>query len=459
MKSKIVLLAALVLAIVTDSVRAAEPRPLDLFNSRILPIFRSPRPASCIQCHPASVDLKNYILPSHETTFVSLRDQGLVNLDNPEQSKILTLIRMGEKDRDRGARLIHEKTRKAEFAAFAAWLKACAADPKLRSLPPLTESERARPPRPNEVIRHARKSRVVDSFVRTVWSQRMRCFPCHTPNDIDANNPRHQVALKNMKKFRAKYPGLLEKVDFFKKTPEATLEYLVEKSRNTPKGQIPLLDLKNPARSLLILKPLSKVPRKRADGTFEPASSVAPISHMGGMKMHKDDQSYKSFVTWITDYARVVGDRYASVEDLPEDNWYASRSIIRLMATPNAWKVGQPVQLFVHGFDTASGRFDSEPIAFTQGTVTPRHIVNGALFLLAPRKGRASIAWDRERATLPRGRYLVRVFVDSKRRLAKDASLMLGADDYVGQAEISRARWREGFRHAETIRSDALTRD
>lgn len=437
--------------------RSAEPSPLDLFNSRILPIFRSPKPASCIQCHLASVDLKNYILPSHEKTFASLRDQGLVDLDSPEKSKILGLIRMGEKDLDNGARLIHAKMRQAEYQAFAAWLKACCNDPKLRSLPPLTAAQRARPARPNEVIRHARKSRVVDSFVRNVWSQRMRCFPCHTPNDIDANNPKHQAAIKNMAKFRQQYPGLLEKVEIFKKTPEATLDYLVSKSRQTPNRQRPLLDLKDPANSLLILKPLSKLPKKRADGTFHPASSGDPISHMGGLKMHKDDQSYKAFVTWIADYSRVVGDRYASVQDLPADNWFASRSILRLAAAPANFQVGQPVQLFVHAFDQQSGRFDSQPIAFTQGTVTPRRMVNGALFLLAPRETRSRSNWDRERARLPGGRYLVRVFLDSKHRLADDATLMLGADDYVGEMEIARARWREGFRHAETIQGNTLS--
>jgi hypothetical protein len=41
------------------------------------------------------VDLKNYILPSHEKTFVSLRDQGLIDLENPADSKILRLIAMG----------------------------------------------------------------------------------------------------------------------------------------------------------------------------------------------------------------------------------------------------------------------------------------------------------------------------------------------------------------------------
>ena len=153
--------------------------PVELFNARIMPIFRSPQPSSCVQCHLSSVDLKNYILPSHEKTFLSLRDQGLIDLDAPPKSKILTLIRMGDKDQDRGARLIHEKTRLAEYEAFAAWVDACCSDSKLRNLPPLMKAERATPASSNAVIRHARKSRVVDSFVRNIWSQRMRCFPCH----------------------------------------------------------------------------------------------------------------------------------------------------------------------------------------------------------------------------------------------------------------------------------------
>src|SRR5689334_6297269 len=90
---------------------AEEPlSPQELFDRRIMPIFKSPEPSSCTQCHLAGVDLKNYILPSHEKTFISLRDQGLINLDKPEESKILRLIRMD--DNNPGAKLIREKVRK-----------------------------------------------------------------------------------------------------------------------------------------------------------------------------------------------------------------------------------------------------------------------------------------------------------------------------------------------------------
>ena len=49
----------------------ADESALALFQQRIMPIFRSPQPSSCVQCHLASVDLKDYIRPSHQETFIT----------------------------------------------------------------------------------------------------------------------------------------------------------------------------------------------------------------------------------------------------------------------------------------------------------------------------------------------------------------------------------------------------
>jgi hypothetical protein len=439
---------------------ANEPTPLELFDQRIMPIFRSPQPSSCVQCHLSAVDLKNYILPSQEKTFASLRDQGLIDLKEPEKSKILTLIRMGDKDLDKGARLIHEKIRQAEYEAFAAWIKACCNDPKLRDAPGLSSVERAGPEKPVAVIRHTRKSRVVDSFVRNVWSQRMRCFPCHTPDEVDAANPRHQAAIKTLKEFKAKYSDeVVQRLNIFRETPEATLAYLIEQSRNVPEDELPLLNLKEPRKSLILLKPMSKLPMKRDDGTFEPASSIEPVTHMGGLKMHKDDQSYKSFVTWIKDYANVVGDRYAAVDELPADNWVATKHVLKVAKAPEIWPVGIPVQLFVYGWNEQDESWSAEPLAFTQGTVTPRRMVNGALFLLAPRDAVKATESDRESAALAGGRYLVKAYVDLKHRLEEDPTLLLGDEEFFGQAEFKRSRWREGFRSAPTVAGNLLTKE
>src|SRR5690349_4129070 len=99
----------------------ADPSPDAVFEKRIRPIFDSPNPSSCVQCHLAGVDLKHYIRPSHRETFLSLRDQGLVDLDRPEKSRILALITMGQEEA--GAKLIHKQARDAEYKAFAEWIK------------------------------------------------------------------------------------------------------------------------------------------------------------------------------------------------------------------------------------------------------------------------------------------------------------------------------------------------
>ena len=418
---------------------------LELFERRIMPIFRSPQPSSCVQCHLASVELKNYILPSHEKTFVSLRDQGLIDLTNPEQSEILTLIQKGEQDLDRGAQLIHAKMRQAEFDAFLGWIKACCVDPKLRDLPPMNAAELAKPDKPDAVIEHNRKDRLLDSFVRNVWSQRMRCFPCHTPNELDATSVQHSKPRENHRQLEEQYG---QRMNIFRETPEATLRQLMMSSRKPAKNHLPLINVQEPTKSLLVLKPTSKLPPKSENGQLEKPSYAEPVTHMGGLKMFVDDQSYKSFLAWIQDYASVVGDQYAAADDLPNDNWYPTKQVLRLSEVPESWPVTTGVQLFVHAWNPDKASWETQPIAFTQGTVTPRRMVNGTLFLLAAKAGETAL--DPQGAALSPGRYLVKAYVDLQHRLSIDPALILGNDEFCGQAEIQ-AQWREGFPKAELL--------
>lgn len=435
------------------SLAAAEPpekpTPLELFEQRILPIFKSPKPSSCVQCHLASVDLKDYILPSQEKTFASLNAQGLVNLKQPEKSKILKLIQMGEKDSDRGAKLIHEKTRQAEYAAFSAWITACCNDPKLSALP-APAAARAAPQHSNEVIRHTRKSRVLDSFVRNVWSQRMRCFPCHTPHEIDSNNPKHKLPLRRMNDLIATYG---ERMRIFKESPKATLDSLLGGSRNPQEGRLPLINLKEPAKSLIVLKPTSKLPARNAEGEFEPPSYSLPVSHMGGLKMHVDDPSYKSFIAWIEDYAKVLGNKYDKATELPADNWHPTQHVLMIRGVPASWPKAARVQLFVHAWNGKKNAWTDDPVAFTQNTVTPRGMVVGALFLIRNSQFAAKYTAQEQVATLPPGKYLLKAYVDKANRLEKEPTAMLGQDDYVSQAEIQ-ARWGKGFPKAERVPGD-----
>ena len=255
--------------------RAADSTAKDVFEQRIMPIFKSPNPSSCTECHLAGVDLKNYILPSHEKTFLSLRDQGLIDLENPADSKILRLIAMGG-GTNQGAALISAKVREAELAAFADWIQAGARDPKLRSAAKLAPAEVAKPSRPIEVIRHARTDRLLASFEENIWSQRFRCSGCHSPKGSENA------------KLVAEHG---EQVSWMKETADATMRYLLD-SEN--------LNVKQPERSRLLLKPLNE------------------IKHGGGQKMLPGDMTYKAFRAWLDDYAKTVNDRYTSVAELPK---------------------------------------------------------------------------------------------------------------------------------------------
>jgi hypothetical protein len=177
---------------------------------------------------------------------------------------------------------------------------------------------------------------------------------------------------------------------------------------------------------------------------------------MGGLNLHKNDQSYKSIIAWMKDYAAVVNGRYTSVDELPADNWSGSKLVLRLTAAPAEWTVGTPVQLFVHGWNADTESWNKQAVAFTQGTVTPRHMVNGTLLLLASAKSAHQEQPNTEHPKLPRGRYQVRAYVDSEGLLDRDPTLLLGREQFVGQADIKSARWREGFRQAESVSGAAL---
>jgi hypothetical protein len=118
---------------------------------------------------------------------------------------------------------------------------------------------------------------------------------------------------------------------------------------------------------------------------------------------------------------------------------------------PEQWQVGTPVQLFVYATSDLPGGWTKEPIAFTQGTVTPRKLVNGALFLMAPVQPAQFEKWKTSQNKLPKGKYLVKVYVDRNQRLADDPTLLLGESDFAGQVEIGNAQWQLGFPKAETI--------
>jgi hypothetical protein len=382
-----------------------DPTPSEIFEKRIMPIFKSPNPSSCTQCHLAGVDLKNYILPSHEKTFISLRDLGLINLEKPEDSKILRLINMGETSK--GEQLISDKVRKMEFDAFAEWIKASAADPKLREAPKLAASDLAQPKRPAEVIRHARLEKVAELFEKNVWSQRFRCTGCHS-----ADAPEYAKLVKENGE---------EMMWIRKEGAEATMQYLLSSK---------LVVAKIPDQSLILRKPTNQV------------------KHGGGQKMLVGDMVYKGFRAWLEEYAKTVGDKYASAADLPKeapsqvtsgsDHW------VKITNTPPAW-ADKLLQVTVFAWSEGKKTWEASPCAMSDRAVFGKgKLWQHNLVLVAEPESPRAASLKGPKNTLPPGRYLVRVHVDLQGRLEKDWKATLGKADFMGEKEIS-GPWSEGY--------------
>ena len=79
----------------------------------------------------------------------------------------------------------------------------------------------------------------------------------------------------------------------------------------------------------------------------------------------------------------------------------------------------------------------------------------GALFLLRPQG--AERAWHQEEETLPDGRYLLKVYVDSKQRLKNQPAAMLSESDFYGQTTVL-GPWTKTFKDARKVAGDQFSR-
>lgn len=397
---------------------AADSAAKAVFEQRIMPIFKSPNPSSCTECHLAGVDLKNYILPSHEKTFLSLRDQGLIDFKNPLDSKILRLIAMGG-GTNQGAALISAKVRDAEYNAFAEWIKASSNDPELRNAPKLQPTEVAKPPRPNEVIRHARMDRVLVSFEQNVWSQRFRCSGCHS----SSGSENKKLAAENG-----------EDVTWIKDSAEATMKYLIGSDN---------LNVEKPDRSRLLLKPLNEV------------------KHGGGQKMLPGDMTYKAFRTFLEDYANTVKDRYASALALPKANvanaTFGTEIWFKITDTPPEW-AERLLQVDVHAWNAASNSWEAEPIAVSDRAVWGKgKLWQHSLVLTAAQDSARGKQWRNSKPSLAPGRYLIKTYVDTNERLKRDWQSVLGESEYVGEAVVE-TKWPSAYGRMTSIPAKQLNR-
>lgn len=253
---------------------------LKVFERRILPIMNSKNASSCSECHLSGVDLKDYIRASQAETFAALRNGGLIDVEHPEKSKLLDFIaRAPEKPG-----LIQPEVRKAELDAFQAWITAAVADPKLLAA---TTKLTVGPSVSDEVIRHARQDRVLQSFIDNIWLESGRCAGCHSS---DQNT-------EQVKKHGDQMSWIVPN------DPAATLAILLDHD---------LIDVDSPEKSLVIAKPTMQV------------------KHGGGQKMVIGDRSYQQFMAFLSDYSASAKGTYQKAEDIPTPSRY-------VVAATDAW--------------------------------------------------------------------------------------------------------------------------
>src|SRR5262245_26497605 len=372
---------------IAAQLEAADDAAGEVFTCKILPLAKADKPSSCAECHAAGVDLSQYIKSDAAATFAALRSAGLVSVEQPEKSKLLEFIARAPEKGDPAL----AKLRAEELSAFRTWITAAAKDPQLASAP--ASAIPIGPSLPPEVIRHARRDRVLASFVENIWIERERCAGCHSPD-------------KNQR--QVKEHG--EQISWIvPNDPAGTLATIIDHR---------LVNLDDPNKSKILQKPLGEV------------------EHGGHIKFTRGTRTDKQFRRFLQDYAATVTQKYQSAADLPKlppEVAVATGQHLRLTDFPESFG-GKLIRVDLHRW-TDSG-WSRAPVASVDGRVNPKNgMFQGVPFAILPRN--FDIAKEVEtRRLLPGGRYLAKLYVDLDNKSDKNRDYELTASDFVGQTEF-----------------------
>lgn len=235
--------------------------PDGIFAKRIAPLLATDRPKTCNTCHLSGVDLQMFVRETPCQTMACLDARGLVDLADPTRSVVLQWIARA----DPGSPLISQAVIDEEYAAFLAWIEATAAcglcyqgdapcgEPATVTCEgddPMSEDF----PDPGDCSPVTREA----LFRHRVYAWRDRCYPCHFDNkELEAP------------KWIATGPCELASL--------TTMRNVLERG---------LVDLEDPAASLLLRKPL--------------AESAGGVVHGGHDKFADvNDPAYVDIRSWI----------------------------------------------------------------------------------------------------------------------------------------------------------------
>jgi hypothetical protein len=387
----------------------ADDSALDLFKTRIAPILRSPDPSSCAECHLSGVDLKHYIGPTQQQTFASLRSAGLINVDDPDQSKLLEFIRRAPEK----ATPVSAKARTMEYEAFRAWIRAAVKDPELAAAK--TDVDVFGPAVPVEVIRHTRQDRVLRSFVATVWSEVGRCVGCHSPE---------------MNRSRIGFEGTTEaEVEAISwivpRDPGATLQKLIDSG---------CIDLDEPESSLVLTKP------------------AGLEDHGGGPKFPVGSRTDKNFRLFLNDYAASVRGEYNSVDELPAAQLevaFATGQQLRITDLPADF---DQKLLRADIYRRIGDRWSESRWATADGPIAgEQQLWQNMLMAVAPRESQRAMQLAADQP-IPGGRYLIKIYIDRDDKTKTNRDYELGEAEFYGQVETDGA-WDIGYQPPKIVKA------
>lgn len=242
--------------------------PGALFDKRIAPLLTTDRPDSCSACHASGVQLADFVRGTPCEAMACLKEQGLVRLDAPSESVLLSWIGRVPP----GSPLIDERIAAEEKAAFLEWFEheatcgtcedvvcpeatttGCAADERVESA---YDAKSDPGDCSDETLERL--------FRGTVFIWRARCAPCHLDGaESSAHAPR-----------------------FFFQDGDCGVASLASLRRIEGAGYI---DVEEPLESFLLLKPL--------------AESDGGIPHGGHDKIVADnDRAFDAYVHFLSRY-------------------------------------------------------------------------------------------------------------------------------------------------------------
>jgi hypothetical protein len=258
---------------VPDSCFGPEGRVI--YQQRIAPLFEDDHPSTCNECHLAGVALGLYAQGDECRTMACMVEEGIVDLDHPDESVVLDWILRGTPDSE----LITAEVIQEEHDGMLEWIEfhatcnrgicedyenPCGMSPHAGSCE-VPASGHDLPPREFDDPGDCSDKTLELAFDELVYSWRGRCNPCHYDSNLgEPEDAPRWIAIGDCEL------GAL-----------ATMRNVIDTG---------LVDAEDPVNSLLLLKPL--------------AESAGGVEHGGSDKFDdQTDSAYQDFLRWIERWA------------------------------------------------------------------------------------------------------------------------------------------------------------